>query len=541
MSAEIFGYANPDDAAIRARPRHRVPAHQHHSRRRRGRAPRPDLPAAGRARAPRRHRDRRSSSTRSRSDGSRADGRAGGARAPVVRSARSTRCRRRIAGRSARASSWRRSTARCWTRSSATAIACSTSASRSRRCASSGSPGRPRAVTDAAPARVAVVGGGWAGCAAAVTLARRRPAGHAVRDRRRTLGGRARRVVQRRHRARQRPAPAARRVPADACASAAVHRPEDADRLFHRLPLTLRPSWPASAGRFRARRVECARRRSTCAAGLLSARGLSWGERAGADRRVPEPQRSRDFSRGADETVAQRFAATPPRAFAAVWAPLCLAALNTPPDRASAQVFAHVLRAAFARQRRATATSSFPAADLVGVFPDAAARYIAARGGIVRCGAPCARSTSVTAASHSGLGGDADTFAAAIVAVGPHQLATTVGDAAAGSDHVARSARARRRLHLRIDHDDLPRLLRPQCRSAAPMLRLDDAPGQWAFDRERGAGEAGAPTRRDEPDRGGHQRRAVRMTRWTTRRSPRRRIAAAAAGARTSPRSRSRK
>ena len=48
----LHGRATP---RLRARPRHRVPAHQHHPRRRRGRAARPHLPAAGRARALRRH------------------------------------------------------------------------------------------------------------------------------------------------------------------------------------------------------------------------------------------------------------------------------------------------------------------------------------------------------------------------------------------------------------------------------------------------------------------------------------------------------
>ena len=47
LSAEIFGYADAVDARLRARPRHRVPAHEHLPRRRRGRAPRPHLPAAG--------------------------------------------------------------------------------------------------------------------------------------------------------------------------------------------------------------------------------------------------------------------------------------------------------------------------------------------------------------------------------------------------------------------------------------------------------------------------------------------------------------
>ena len=88
-------------ARLRPRPRHRVPAHQHHPRRRRGRAARPHLPAAGRAGALRRCRPS-SLLRREDSDGlSRADGVSGGAGARMVSRGRSTSCRRRTARRSA--------------------------------------------------------------------------------------------------------------------------------------------------------------------------------------------------------------------------------------------------------------------------------------------------------------------------------------------------------------------------------------------------------------------------------------------------------
>ena len=50
-------------------------------------------------------------------------------------------------------------------------------------------------------------------------------------------------------------------------------------------------------------------------------------------------------------TVAQLLAEGPAAAARGLWGPLCLAALNTPVERASAQVFANVLRAAFTSRR----------------------------------------------------------------------------------------------------------------------------------------------------------------------------------------------
>ena len=338
-------------------------------------------------------------------------------------------------------------------------------------------------MTDPTRARVAVVGGGWAGCAAAVTLA---ATGLPVTliEQAQTLGGRARRVVQHGIEIDNGQHVLLGAYRQTLALLADVHRPLDADRLFHRLPLTLRPFGQRRPGGFEFIAWN-APGPLHMAAGLLSARGLSWHERVALMAGFRSLSR-RGFQCGKTETVAQCFAATPPRAFAALWAPLCLAALNTPPDRASAQVFAHVLRAALAGTSR-DSDLLIPAADLSACFPDAAARYITARGGSVRSGIAVRAIDEVKAGVALRIGGDVDTFAAAIVAVGPHQLATTLGDAAAG-ETTWRASLAR---IAAFTYESITTIYLGFCAGvpfSAPMLRLDDAPGQWAFDRSAALG-----------------------------------------------------
>lgn len=327
-------------------------------------------------------------------------------------------------------------------------------------------------------ARIAVVGGGWAGCAAAVTLA---AAGLPVTlfEQARTLGGRARRIV------------------VDGIALdngqhvllgayrqtlslvSAVHPSADAGQLFHRLPLTLRPF-----GERQRDEVELtawkARAPLHLLGGVLCSKGLSWRERFALLTGFRHLAKGR-LRPGADEPVASRFAATPPHAFAKVWQPLCLAALNTPPERASAHTFAHVLRSAF----EGAANDSdllVPAVDLSASFPDAAARFLAAHDGVVRCGATVRGIATAGDRVSLGIGTGDESFTAAIVAVGPHQLAPTLGDVAAlppgieqPLEDVARfTYESITTIYLGLTHP-VP--------FAVPMLRLDDAPGQWVFDR----------------------------------------------------------
>jgi squalene-associated FAD-dependent desaturase len=66
-----------------------------------------------------------------------------------------------------------------------------------------------------------------------------------------------------------------------------------------------------------------------------------------------------------------------------MWRPLCLAALNTPPERASAQVFLNVLRDSLGA-RRAASDMLLPRVNLTELFPQHAARFIEQYQGLVR-------------------------------------------------------------------------------------------------------------------------------------------------------------
>src|SRR5687767_9145384 len=109
------------------------------------------------------------------------------------------------------------------------------------------------------------------------------------------------------------------------------------------------------------------------AAALLGARGAPWGERFKAARFM-RAMRERNFALERDVTVGELLAshAQGPVFVRYLWAPLCVAALNTPPSRASAQVFLNVLRDGLSAQRSAS-DLMLARTDLSSLFPDPAA------------------------------------------------------------------------------------------------------------------------------------------------------------------------
>ena len=231
----------------------------------------------------------------------------------------------------------------------------------------------------------AVIGGGWAGCAAAMELAR---AGHAVTvyEAARTLGGRARRV--------DREAQDKRTVLDNGqhiLLGAYVETlrllklaGQDARELILDLPLQMRypaacdgmdfvaPRWPAPLH---------------LAWALLRATGLARADKLSL-MRFSSAMRWMGWQLYHDCTVTellQRFDQTD-RMIRLMWRPLCLAALNTPPERASARVFVNVLRDSLGARRRSASDMLIPKTDLSTLFPDAAARYVASHGGRVLLG-----------------------------------------------------------------------------------------------------------------------------------------------------------
>lgn len=321
-------------------------------------------------------------------------------------------------------------------------------------------------------APVAVIGGGYAGMAAAVELTRggRRVT---VFEASRTLGGRARAVDLDGQRVDN-----GQHILLGAydetlrlmrCVGA------DPARLLRRLPLRLEfpgelrllaPLLPAPLHGL---------------AAVLLARGFDWREKSALLRLLHGLQRVQ-FTIAPDLTVAEWLArhAAPSRQRRLFWEPLCLAALNTPASRASMQVFAHVLRDGMLAQRAAS-DLLLPCVDLSALFPEPAARFVVAHGGSVHCGR---RVTMLEHALEHGAAGwrvDGDgPFAQVVLAVAPYHLAAL---APALAPAVAQF----------VWEPILTAYLAypPHVRLAQPMLGVVDGAAQWLFDRGQLGGPAG--------------------------------------------------
>ena len=230
--------------------------------------------------------------------------------------------------------------------------------------------------------RYAVIGAGWAGCAAAMELAR---AGHAVTvyEAARTLGGRARRVERENTMLDN-----GQHILLGAYTETLrlmTLAGQDPGELILTLPLQMR--YPAGSGGmdFVAPRLPAPLH---LAWALLRAKGLQRADKLSL-MRFSTAMRWMGWQLYNDCTVSellQRFDQTDTLC-RLMWHPLCLAALNTPPERASARVFINVLRDSLGARRRSASDMLVPKADLSALLPDAAGRYVARHGGEVRTGA----------------------------------------------------------------------------------------------------------------------------------------------------------
>ena len=121
---------------------------------------------------------------------------------------------------------------------------------------------------------------------------------------------------------------------------------------------------------------------------LLQAQGLTLRERLSALRFMFALRRMK-FCLTHDMTVTELLAQyqQPPAAVQKLWEPLCIAALNTPINKASAQVLLNVLRDALS-ESRADSDMLLPRINFTALFPQRAASYIEQRGGkvLIACG-----------------------------------------------------------------------------------------------------------------------------------------------------------
>ncbi len=300
--------------------------------------------------------------------------------------------------------------------------------------------------------RVAVVGAGYAGMAAAVTLAERKiPV--TVFESGPVPGGRARRVVSQGNELDN-----GQHVLVGAYSGLLrlMHTVGVPDDAVLRVPLELR-----YADKFSFRSLWLPFPFGLLG-GLVLARGIPLSQRLGAVRFVARIRRAemRDMpvaellrSHDQDGAIGHY-----------LWRPLCVSALNTPVEIASSRAFLAVLRDALLGGDGAS-DLVLPRVDLSRLFPDPAAAYVSRNGGEVRLRSPIENLQQLK------------DFNAVIVAVGPHQLKTLLPGVA---DHFTYQPI----YTCYLQYGEKTKL-------GFPMIGLADGLVQWVFDRGQLLGEKG--------------------------------------------------
>ncbi len=326
--------------------------------------------------------------------------------------------------------------------------------------------------------RVAVIGGGWAGCAAGLSLAE---AGVDVTliEAGNTWGGRARGVEVNGH-ALDNGQHILLGAYTQTLALIAAVNPgfsPTAESGLLRLPLILDqppdfmlacPKLPAPLHLL---------------VGLMTARGLTIFDKFAAARWVNDALKHQYVE--PDRSVADLIANQPQMLRKCLWQPLCLAALNTPPEYASAKVFKQVLAAAFGKVRDFS-DLLFPRIDLTCLFPQPAVQRI-----LELDGKTCLQTRVKEMQIKAGkielytLRGCSN-YDRVIIAVAPQHLTKICGGIAELTE-IIRTIGAYRYEAIATVYIQYPN----KFRLPRPMLALTSGPAQFVFDRGHTHGQAG--------------------------------------------------
>ncbi len=330
--------------------------------------------------------------------------------------------------------------------------------------------------------KVAVVGAGWAGLAAAVAAVR---AGHQVTvlEASRQFGGRARRLDVALPQGGHALLDNGQHILIGAYLQTLRMLQAvgvDARRAFVRLALTLRfpdgdglalPDWPAPLD---------------AGWGILNAKGWTWADKRSLLRTAAGWQLA-GFRCEPQVSVAGLCARLTPRVRAELIEPLCVAALNTPAERSSGEVFLRVIQdALFSRGHGGWGGSNLllPRGDLGSLFPDAAAGWLRRHGAVVQTG----QRVQALARTEDGWSVDGTRLDGVILATPPWESARLVGSCGAqAGDWLDRVNGLRHEAIATVYTTGGPAL-------PLPMLALRSTaahPAQFVFDRGQLGGPAG--------------------------------------------------
>ncbi len=325
---------------------------------------------------------------------------------------------------------------------------------------------------------VAIVGGGWAGCAAAVAAAQG-GARVTLFEITHTLGGRARRLDISHPDGQPLWLDNGQHILIGAYTATLGFMRDvgvDPHEALLATPLSLRfadglglavppwaARWPAPLDAL---------------AAMRTARGWRWADRL-ALLRVSLRWRAQGFACSPADTVASVCAGLPPRVMDELIEPLCVSALNLPAAQASGAVFLRVLRdALFGRGAAGFAPSALllPRHDLSALGPDPAAHWLRERGHTVHLGRRIERIDSAGGGWRLSGEGQAERFDrvvwathASVAADALHGIAPAWAAATAALGHTAITTV----YALGSRHRPLP----------APMSALRGGPAQFVFDR----------------------------------------------------------
>jgi squalene-associated FAD-dependent desaturase len=335
-------------------------------------------------------------------------------------------------------------------------------------------------------ASLAVIGAGWAGLASAVAGVQ---SGHAVTvyEAARTLGGRARSLAV--------DLPDGTAATLDngqhILVGAYTHTLAlmqtvgvAPTQVLHAMPLSLRlpdgqglhlPAWRAPLD---------------AAWGIATARGWGWADKASLLGHTLRWRRA-GFSCAPTLTVAALCASLAPRVMQQLIEPLCVAALNTPAERASAQVFLRVLRDSLFGGGWGQWGGSWlllPRAPLGALLPDAAAQWLARQGASLRVGQRVRSLQRDDALPDTPWRVECEAFDHVVLATPAGEAARLVESAQLAGEAFSAPAQA-------LQHEAITTVYATGGpRLAEPMLALrsgPDAPAQFVFDRAQLGGPPG--------------------------------------------------